>query len=195
MLTQRKKNKKLFFNHLIILDVEGFKYGKKPLIIKELSVCSANTIDTIQSLPPVQFNNSSKEEKKAYNWVSKFLHGLRWDKGEYPYSYLDQIFGSIRLRNPNSHFFAKSTQKSVSLAEYLKLPVTNLEDTSCPKIEQLLGQEKHICKRHSHLLPLHQLIKHCTRRKTKIFSDWLQNELSNDANNLISKYVGLRFND
>ena len=195
MLTQRKKTKKLFFNHLIILDIEGFKCGKKPLIIKELSVCSANTIDTIHFLPPVQFNNLSKEEKKAYNWVSKFLHGLRWDEGEYPYSYLDQIFDSIRLSNPNSHLFAKGTQKSVLLAEYLKLPVTNLEDFGCPKIEQLLGQEKQICKRHSHLLPSHQLLKHCTRRKSKVFFDWLQNELSNDANNLISKFVGLRFND
>ena len=195
MLTQRKKTKKLFFNHLIILDIEGFKCGKKPLIIKELSVCSANTIDTINFLPPVQFNNLSKEEKKAYNCVSKFLHGLRWDEGEYPYSYLNQIFDSIRLRNPNSHFFAKGTQKSVLLAEYLKLPVTNLEDIGCPKIEQLLGQEKHICKRHSHLLPSHQLLKHCTVRKSKVFFDWLQNELSNDANNLISKFGGLRFND
>ena len=86
MLTQRKKTKNLFFNHLLILDIEGFKCGKKPLIIKKLSVCSANTIDTIQFLPPVQFNNLSKEEKKAYNWVFKFLHGLLWDEGEYPYS-------------------------------------------------------------------------------------------------------------
>ena len=45
-----------------------------------------------------------------------------------------------------------------------------------------MGQEKHICKRHSHLLPSHQLLKHCTRRNSKVFFDWLQNELSNDAN-------------
>ena len=64
-----------------------------------------------------------------------------------------------------------------------------------PKIEQLLGQEKHICKRHSHLLHSHQLLKHCTRRKSRVFFDWLQNELSNDANNLISKFGSLRFND
>ena len=83
---------------------------------------------------------------------------------------LGQIFDSIRLRNPNSNFFGKGTQKSVSLAEYLKLPVTNLEDIGCPKIQQLLGQEKHICKRHSHLLPSHQLLKHCTRRKSKVFT-------------------------
>ena len=38
--------------------------------------------------------------------------------------------------------------------------MTNLEVIGCPKIEQLLGQEKHICKRHSHLLPSHQLLKH-----------------------------------
>ena len=50
MLTQRKKTKKLFFNHLIILDIEGFKCDKKPLIKKELSVCSANTFDTIHFL-------------------------------------------------------------------------------------------------------------------------------------------------
>ena len=168
MLTQEKKTKNLFFNHLIILDIEGFKCGKKPLIIKELSVCSANTNDTILFLPPVQFNNLSREEKKAYNWVSKFLHA------QYPYSYLDQFFDSIRLRNQNSHFFAKGTQKSVSLAEYLKLPMTNLEDIGCPKIEQLLGQEKHICKRHFHLLPSHELLKHC--KLFKIFFYWLHNE-------------------
>ena len=107
MLTQREKTKKLFFNHLIVLDIEGFKCGKKPLIINELSNCSAYTIDTIHFLAPVQFNNLSKEEKKAYKWVSKFLHGLRWDLGEYFFSYLDQIFDSIRLRNPNSHFLLK----------------------------------------------------------------------------------------
>ena len=103
------------------------------------------------------------------HWVSKFLHELRWDEGEYPYSYLDQIFDSIHLRNTKSHFFAKGTQKSVSLAEYLKLPVKNLEDIGCPKIEQLLGQEKKICKRHSHLISSHQVIKHCTRRNIQSF--------------------------
>ena len=60
--------------------------------------------------------------------------------------------------------------------------MTNLEDIGCSKIERLLGQEKHICKRYSHLLPWHQLLKHCTRRKFKVSFDWLQNELSNDVN-------------
>ena len=74
MLTQRKKTKKLFFNHLIILDIQGFKCGKKPLIIKELSVCSANTIDIIHFLPPVQFNNLSKEEKKRKKRTIGYLN-------------------------------------------------------------------------------------------------------------------------
>ena len=106
-----------------------------------------------------------------------------------------QTYNQSLKVHKNSHFFAKGTQKSVLLAEYLKLPVTNLEDIDCPKIEQLLGQEKHICKRHSDLIPSHQLLKHCTLRKSKVFFDWLQNEQSNDANNLISKFGGLRFND
>ena len=111
MLTPRKKTKHLFFNHLIVLDIEGFNCGNKPLIIKEICACSANSIDTIHFLPPIQFPNLSKEEKKAYNWESKFLHGLRCDEGDDLYSNLDQIFYSIRLRNPNSHFFGKRTQK------------------------------------------------------------------------------------
>ena len=89
-----------------------------------------------------------------------------------------------------TQFFAKGTQKSVLLAEFLKLPVTNLEDIGCPKIEQILGQEKQICKGHSLLLPSHQLLKHCTCRKSNFFFDWIQNEFFNDANNLISKKMG-----
>ena len=75
---------------------------------KELSVCSANTIGTIHFMPTVHFNKVSKEEKKAYNRVSKFLHGLRWNGGEYPNSYLDQMFDNIRLMNPNSIFLHKN---------------------------------------------------------------------------------------
>ena len=54
--------------------------------MKKLSTFSANTIDTIHFLPPIQFNNLSKEDKKAYNCVTTFLHGNRWDEGEYPIS-------------------------------------------------------------------------------------------------------------
>ena len=64
ILTQRKKTKNLFFSRPIIVDIEGFKCGKKPFIVKKFSVCSAYTIDTIHFLPPVQFNKLSKEEKK-----------------------------------------------------------------------------------------------------------------------------------
>ena len=91
MLVQKKKTKNLFFNRPIVLDFEGINFGKKPFIFKEPSVRSAYTIDTISFLPPVPFNTLSKEEKTAYNWVFNFLHGLLWDKFEYPYSYLDQI--------------------------------------------------------------------------------------------------------
>ena len=75
----------------------------------------------------------------------------------------------------------------------MKLTVTSLEDFGCPKIEQILGQEKRICKRYSLLLPSHQLLLKCNRKKSKVFFDWIQNDLSNDTNNLISKFGGLRF--
>ena len=76
MLTQRKKTKNLFFNHLILVNIEEFKCGKKPLIIKELSVCSANSVVTIHFLPPVQFDNLSKEEKKLTIGYLNFYTGF-----------------------------------------------------------------------------------------------------------------------
>ena len=95
-------------------------------------------------------------------------------------------------QTPN--FFARGIQKSVLLAEYLKLPVSILEDISSPKIEHSLGRENLICKRQSHLLPSHQLMKLCTCRKTIFFFNW-KKELSNDASNLISNFGGLHFDD
>ena len=197
MLTQRKKTKNLFFNHLIILDIEGFRCGKKPLIIKELSVCSAISINTIIFCHQFNSINYQKKRKKLTIGYLNLYAGFVGTKMNTLTHTCIKILTAFVSGTQTPIFFAKGTQKSVSLAEYLKLPITmtNMEDIDCPKIEQLLGQEKHICKRHSHLLPSHQLLKHCTRRKSQVFFNWLQNELSNDANNLITKINGLRFND
>ena len=79
-------------------------HHKKPF------VCSVNKIDKVLFLHFLLFNNLSKEEKKAYNWVSMFLHRLPWDKDDYPYSYLNQICDSVCSRNPNSEVFVPNNQ-------------------------------------------------------------------------------------
>ena len=119
----------------VVLDIEGFRQKKSGFIIKELSVCSHNYIDTVFFLPPTSFNILSSSEQKSYHWVPKFLHGLAWESGDYPYCYLQQIIQSIKLRFPFAEFYAKGTEKSDTLKKLLQRDVINLETLLCPKVE------------------------------------------------------------
>ena len=69
---------------VVVLDFEGFRHKKSGFIIKELSICSNNYTDTILFLPPVSYNSLSASERKSHQWVSRFLHGLSWNSGNYP---------------------------------------------------------------------------------------------------------------
>ena len=95
----------------VVLDVEGFRHKKSGFIIKELSVCTHDYSDTVSFRPLSSFNILSSSEQKSYQWVSKFLHGLAWESGDYPYCYLQQIIQSIKLRFPFAIFMQKELKK------------------------------------------------------------------------------------
>ena len=99
----------------VVLDFEGFRHKKSGFIIKELAVFTENYTDTVSFLPPASFNTLSLGEQKSYRWVSKFLHGLAWESGDYPYCYLQQICQSIILRFTLSEFYSKGTEKTDTL--------------------------------------------------------------------------------
>ena len=44
--------------------------------------------------------------------MSRNLHGIEWDTGNYPSFYLAQIIQSVRLRNPVAIFYAKERKKN-----------------------------------------------------------------------------------
>ena len=157
----------------VVIDFEGFKHKNSEFVIKELSICSDYS-DTIHFLPPIDFEDLSIGERRSYRWVSRFLHGLYWHRGEYSYSFIYQFFQSIVLRFPNGKFYAKGIQKCTVLSKFLQQPVINLEDLGCPKIELLDGDFPH-CDRHSKLLPPFMRDSHCAQRKAQIFYDWLKN--------------------
>ena len=105
---------------IVILDFEGFRYKKTGFIIKELSLCSNNYSDTILFLPPFSYNSLSASDRRSHKWVTKFLHGLSWNSGTYPYWFLSQIFVAIKLRFPLGKFYAKGKENRItpnSLAE------------------------------------------------------------------------------
>ena len=117
--------------------LKAFEVKKSGFIIKELAVSTENYNDIISFLPPNSINILSSSEQRSFLWVSKFLHGLSLETGEYPYHYLQQIFQSINLRFRFSDFYAKGLEKTETLRQLLQRNVINLESLFCPKIEHL----------------------------------------------------------
>ena len=103
----------------VVLGFEGFRHQKNTFIVKELAITSSDYSDSQIFLPPVNFNSLPKSEKKAYNWLTNYLHGLHWDSGDYLYLNLNQIIQSFALRNPNAVFYAKGKEKADFLSKYL----------------------------------------------------------------------------
>ena len=99
-------------SEVVVLDFEGFRHKKTGFIIKELSICSNNYSHTILFLPPVSYNSLSASERKSHQWVSKFLHDLSWNSGNYPYWFLSKIFIAIKFRFSSGKFYGKSIREN-----------------------------------------------------------------------------------
>ena len=158
------------------LDFEGFR-NKSGFIVKELAIATENFIDRISVLPPNSYKTLSSSDQKSYQWVSKFLHGLLWETGEYPYCYLQQIIDSIILRFPLAVFYSMGKEKTSTLTILLQKNVINLKTLSGPKVEHLkLYRETPICDLHAVSCPKRQKNRHCARKKALLFYHWLTNE-------------------
>ena len=143
---------------VVVLDFEGFRHKKSGFITKELSICSNNYTETILFLPPVSYNSLSAIERKSHQWDSRFLHGLSWSSGNYPYWFISQIFIAIKLRFPSGKFDAKGKEKTESLQTLLQKEVIDLDTLSCPKVEEINTPIKHFtCVLHSLYLPEKQI--------------------------------------
>ena len=139
---------------VVVLDFEGFRHKKSGFIIKELSICSNNYTDTILFLPPVSYYSLSASEIKSHQWVSRFLHGLSWNSGDYPYWFISQVFIANKLRLPSGKFYAKGKKKTESLQTLLQKEVIDLDTFSCPKVDEIVTPIKHFTRAlHSLYLP------------------------------------------
>ena len=174
----------------VVLDFEGFR-NKSGFLVKEVAIATDNFIDIISFLPPNSYRTLSSSDQKSYQWVSKFLHGLLWETGEYPYCYLQQIIDSIILRFTLAVFYAKGKEKTSTLTE-LQKNVINLETLSCPKVEHLkLYRATPICNLHALSCPKRQKSRHCARKKAPLFYHWLMNESTSREDKSVSLQVSL----
>ena len=170
----------------VVPDFEGFR-NKCGFIVKELAIPTENFIDKVSFLPPNSFRTLSSSNQKSYQWVSRFLHGLLLETGEYPYCYLQQIIDSIILRFPLAAFYAMGKEKTCILTELLQKNVINLETLSGPKVENLkLYRETPNCNLHALSGPKRQRSRHCAKKKALLFYHWLMNESTSRENKFIT---------
>ena len=110
------------------IDFEGFPNKKSGFSKKQFAIATENYTDTVSFQPPNSFNSLSSSEQRSHQWVSKFLHGLASESGDYPYFYMHQIFQSIVFRFPLSKFYSKGTEKIETLKKILEKKVVNLKE-------------------------------------------------------------------
>ena len=94
----------------VVIEFEGYRLTNQPFILKELSVRGLDYQDTILLKPPHTSNILTAKALKSNNWVTKMLHGLTWDSGNYDYSFVFCFFLSLKLRFPNILVYAKDRE-------------------------------------------------------------------------------------
>ena len=117
---------------LVVLDIECIESK----IVKELGVYKNGQTMGYSFLPPKKFKATSQSA-----WCTKHLHGINWNSGHEKYTALEKILK--KLKAPETEFFARGYEKSKILSEISETKVTNLDDYTCPKIQNLIFKDFH----------------------------------------------------
>ena len=137
-----------------------------------MGICTEDYLDCVSFLPPTSCSELTTQQKQSFSWLSRNLHGIDWDIGNYPYIYLTQIIQSVRLRNPGAKFYAKQAEKVNFLSELLECPVIDLNSLECPSISVNYFTQN--CQNHSNCKNIFN--KQCAKENAIFYFNWLTNE-------------------
>lgn len=180
----------------IVIDFEGFRYSNKSFIVKELSVCGANFLDTLLFKPPKKLTHFTENEKLSFIWLTKNLHGIDWNAGFYNYPFIHEYFVCLRIRFPNASVYVKGVQKQIYLSNYLN-NVYNLDSINCPRVDELHSSTTPVCLYHTKLNikpSNNETFRHCSKIKCVLFYQWLENwkhGSQSDMFNVVPKFEHL----
>ena len=144
-------------------------------------------------LPPTSYTSYSElttQQKQSFGWLTRNLHGIEWDTGNYPYIYLTQIFQSVRLRNPGAIFYANGKEKVKFLSYLLECSIIDLNSLACPSISVNYFTQN--CQNHSK--GKNNFNRHCAKEKAIFYFNWLTNERGIDegGSTLVTEFNNLR---
>ena len=112
-----------------MLDVEGFRHRKEKINFKEPGVCTEEFLDRVSFLPPTSYSDLTTQQKQSFSWLTRKLHGIECDTGNYPYFFLTQLTQSVCLRSPGAIFYAMWEKKILS--SLFECSIIDLNSLAC----------------------------------------------------------------
>ena len=157
---------------MFLLDVGGFRHRKEKFNVKEFGICTEDYLDCLSFLPPTSYSELTTQQKQSFSWLSRNLHGIDWDIGNYFFIYLTQKIQSVRLQSPGAMFYVKGVEKVKFLSDLLECSIIGLNSLSCPSISVNYFTQN--CQNHSKAKNIFN--KHCASEKAVFYLNWLTNE-------------------
>ena len=101
------------------------------------------------------------------------LHAIAWSSGKLDYEKLLANFYDIKI--VNADVFAKGLEKCRLLTNHLGQNLENLDDSGCPKTQDLVKFDSSwICSSYPFR---HKPRLHCAEWKAKVYGDWAMQHL------------------
>ena len=159
--------------------MEFFVIRNKNFIVTASAFYTEEYLDCILFLPPSSFSSLTPADQQAFNWLTKYLHGLHGKHGVFTYIYPTQLLHSVKMRNPKAVYYAKGQKKF--LANVLDCKVINLDLIGCPNFDARgnISKIANNCENHYTSRIAAKSLNHCARRKVNVFFNWLK-EQAND---------------
>ena len=88
--------------------------------MKKLTVFEKFFQGTLLFKPPKNLLHCSTTKRRSKNLLTKGIHGINWNSGFYPHSFINKKFVSLRIRFPEGRIFNKGKNKIDSISKHLE---------------------------------------------------------------------------
>ncbi|KAK3919706.1 Calbindin-32 [Frankliniella fusca] len=121
-------------------DMQMLRGAKDEYVIKEFSLYSSQydgSRGTTIFKPPYAETILTPEQRKRNTYISRHIHGLKWNSGTVPYEHLGDMIQDL-LRDYN-RIYVKGVEKLRLLLGYAPpgVLVYNIERDGCPRLKTL----------------------------------------------------------
>lgn len=112
----------------IIIDIQGFKLGKKNFIPKEVATYdSTGRISHFIFKAPYEYSFLSRRDKRTVDWLTRNHHTIKWTSGFVSLDHFNEILESL-TRNV-SIIYVKGREKAEHISKIINKSVIDLSDS------------------------------------------------------------------